>query len=145
MPKPDLTPPTPESCIGYGCVVVPELDEYQAFFIRENESITREATTVMMMAMATGAHPIGSLQAVIVDGVLKKEWGQVACASLALTGLTKHKFFWIKASKEPEGTRSEMFPLKATTVEDARAEINALPEVIELKQRLMASLGQRKQ
>jgi hypothetical protein len=125
MPKHDLTPATPEDAIGYGCIVVPALDEYQGFFIRDNQNLNREATTVMMMAMAVGVNPVGALQAVIVECVLTKDWGKVAAAALALAGLTKQKFFWIKASKEPEGTRTEMFPLKATTAEEARLEIDA--------------------
>jgi hypothetical protein len=143
MPAPDLEVPTPADAIGYGCVVVPDLDEYQGFFIRDNDmTCRRETNTVMLFAMGSGAHPIGALQAVCVDAVLKKDWGQLGIASLALASLTKHKFFWIKASKEPEGTRSEMFPLKATTVEEARAEIDRLPEVIELKNHLVESYRQ---
>jgi hypothetical protein len=77
--------------------------------------------------------------------VLTKDWSKVATLALALTGISKMNFWWIKASKEPEGTRTEMFPLKATTVEEARAEIDALPEVIDIKHRLVESLRQPKQ
>lgn len=141
MPKPDLEVPTPVNTIGYGCVVVPDLDEYQGFFIVNDENKWAEANTVMLLAMAAGAHPIGALQAVIVEAVLTKDWGRAGVTALALASLTKHHFFWIKASKEAEGTRSEMFPLKATTVEEARAEIDTLPEVIALKKRLVESFS----
>jgi hypothetical protein len=142
MPRADLEVPVPEDAIGYGCVVVPELNEYQGFFICDNADMRRETNTIMLFAMGSGAHPIGALQAVCVDAVLKKDWGQLAIASLALASMSKHKFFWIKASKERAGTRSEMFPLKAATVEEARAEIDRLPEVIELKNHLVESYRQ---
>lgn len=145
MPRADLEVPVPKDTIGYGCVVVSDLDEYQGFFIRDTEQIRRETNTIMLFAMGSGAHPIGALQAVCVDAVLKKDWGQLAIASLALASLSKHKFFWIKASKEPEGTRSEMFPLKAQTVADAKVEIDGLQDVIDLKRRLMERLRGPKQ
>lgn len=140
MPKPDLEVPTPPNAIGYGCVIVKDLDEYQGFFIVDDESLWRQANTVMAMAMACGGHPIGAIQAIIADGVLNRAWSQVAIAALALSSLSKHKFFVIHAAKEPMGFRTSMEPLKATTVEAARDEINSMPEVMDLKFRLLDAL-----
>jgi hypothetical protein len=138
MTKPGVT-------IGYGAVILEALDEYQAFFIRDDEDTRREATAAMMMAIASGAQPVGALQAVIVEGVLTTNWGLVGAAALALTGIAKENWFYIKASKEMAGTRTEMFPLKARTVEDARAEIEALPEVRAMKVRLREKMVETKQ
>jgi len=145
VPKADLTPPTPETCIGYGCVVVPSLNEYQGFFINDTPDLRSQINRTVGLAVMTGQHPIGALQAVIVDRALNRDWTRVGVTALALANLTKVNFFWIKAEREPEGTRTEMFPLNATTVEEARAEIDAIPEVIELKRRLVESLRQPKQ
>lgn len=143
MPKPDLEVPTPTDCIGYGAVIVPALDEYQGFFIRDNDTIQPHATTAMMTAMVSGAHPVGALQAVIVEGVLNKNFGLVGAAALALVGFTKMKFFVILGNKEPEGTRTEMRSLKARTIEEARAEIESMPEVEKLKHNLIDGMRKK--
>lgn len=134
-----------DKIVGYGCVIVPDLNEYQGFFINNDEVLWREANTTMLFAMASGVSPIGALQAVCVDAVLNKDWPRLGVTALALASLTKQYFFVIKASKEPEGTRSQMVELKARSVEDARREIETLPEVIALKGRLMDELRKTKQ
>src|SRR4051812_16113820 len=108
MPKPDFEVPTPDNAIGYGCVIVKDLDEFQGFFICDSKAIWPDANLAMLMAMGTGAHPIGALQAVCVEAVLTKNWPQLGVYALALTSLTKMNYWVIHASKEAEGTRSEM-------------------------------------
>lgn len=132
--------------IGYGAVVLPHLNEFQGFFLVQSEAIDREALKVQMMALATqptGVH--GALQAVIVEGVVTKNWSAVAAAARALHGVTKEPFFYIEATREFGGTRTQMHTLKAKTVEEAQQEIHNLPAVTEIKQRLIAEMHQRKQ
>jgi hypothetical protein len=132
------------TAIGYGCVVVPDLDEYQAFFIRDNKALWPRGHGRHDHGDGSGAHPIGALQAVCVESVLTKDWGRVASPP-SLSPVDQAQVLLDQGVEGAEGTRTEMFPLKAMTVEEARVEIDALPEVIELKRRLVEQLAQPKQ
>lgn len=136
----------PKNTIGYGAVVLPHLDEFQGFFLVDDPALHKEAVMAQMGAlMVQPKGVIGALQATIVEGVVTHRMDIVAAASLALHGITKQKFFWIKATKESGGTRTEMFPLKAESVQAAQIEVNNLPLVLEIKDRLRASMTRRKQ
>lgn len=130
-----------EHTIGYGAVVLPALNEFQGFYLVDDPILHKDAVKAQMMAMLGGPdNIIGALQATVVESVLMKNALLTCTTALALHGITKMKFFWIKASKEKGGTRSEMFPLKATTIEQAQHEVNHLPEVLEIKKRLRVEM-----
>lgn len=132
--------------IGYGAVIIPHLDEFQGFFLVEDAALDREAVKMQMMALATQpSSVIGALQAVIVEGVVTHKQHVAGIGARALWGITKEPFFYIEATKEAKGTHTQMHVLKATTVEDAQAEIHNLPQVIAIKQRLLETLQRPKQ
>lgn len=136
----------PPDTIGYGAVVLPHLDEFQGFFLVQDEDLNKQAVMAQMTALAinpAGIH--GGLQASIVDRVLNRDWHGVGVLALALWGITKEPYFYIKATKEAEGTRTQMFVLKAESVHDAQIEINNLPEVLAIKKRLRKAIQKRKQ
>ena len=135
----------PEGIIGYGAVVLSHLDEFQGFFIIDDKALHREAVQMQMMALATTPMSvIGTLQAAIVEGVIRRNNHLVGVAALALHGVTQEPYFWIKATKESGGTRTEMFPLIAQSVREAQTEINGLPIVQEIKARLRVGMAKRK-
>lgn len=135
----------PPNTIGYGAVVMPHLDEFQGFFLVDDKAFHQQAVQMQMMALAaTPVNVVGTLQAALAEGVITKNWALVGTAALALYGITKEKFFWIKASREAEGTRTEMFPLEARSVNAAKIEINKLPLVMEIKARLRVGMAKRK-
>ena len=130
-----------EHTIGYGAVVLPALNEFQGFYLVDDPILHKDAVKAQMMALLAGPdNIIGALQATVVEGIVTKNFTLTGTAALALHGITKMKFFWIKATKEPGGTRTEMFPLKATTLEDAQHEVNHLPEVLAIKKRLRVEM-----
>lgn len=131
----------PPHTIGFGAVVFPELNEFQGFFLVDDKALHPYAVKAQMMALAaTPNGVIGALQATIAEGHLLGRQDLVAATALALHGITKKKFFWIKARKEPGGTTTEMFDLKAKTIDQARKEVNHLPEVLEIKKRLRVEM-----
>lgn len=136
----------PDCTIGYGAVVLPHLDEFQGFFLVDDPILRREAVTMQMMALATRPMGvIGALQAAVVEGIITRNFHLTGVAALALHGVTKMPYFWIKATKEPGGTRTEMFELKALSVNAAKIEVNNLPLVLEMKARLQTQMRKRKQ
>lgn len=135
----------PPHTIGYGAVVLPHLDEFQGFFIVDDPALHKHAVMAQftaILSMPSGA--IGALQAAIVEGVITHNFGMVGATALALHGITKVPYFWIKASKEAEGTRTEMFPLEAQSIRAAQIEINKLPLVMDIKARLRVGMAKRK-
>ena len=136
----------PPGTIGYGAIVMPHLDEFQGFFLVQNEDLNKKAVLAQFTAMAVQPGSVhGALQASIVDRALNHDWPGVAVLALALWGLTKEPYFYIKATKEVDGTRTQMFPLKAQSIQAAQIEINNLPEVLEIKERLRKAMKKRKQ
>jgi hypothetical protein len=107
--------------------------------------IDREAVKVQMMAMAVQPMNIpAAIEAVMVEGYITGKQYLVAAGARALWGITKKPFFYIVAHKEFGGTRTEMFELAATTVEEAQAEINRLPLVNLIKSNLKSKVTERK-
>lgn len=137
----------PPNTIGYGVVIVPALDEYQGMFIVDNEVIRPEAIKLQLAAMmnAPRSNPIGALQAAVVEGVITKNTQLTAAAAFALHGMTREKFWVITATMASGGTYTDMKIMAATTVEEARAEVEAMPEVVALKERLRGAIRERKQ
>ncbi|ARK07518.1 hypothetical protein LAV_00143 [Sphingobium phage Lacusarx] len=133
---------TPPNTIGFGAVVIPSLDEFQGFYLIDDKALHQSAVMAQMAAVILGGPggAIGALQATIVEGYIQKRQDLIAANALALHGITKKPYFWIKATIESEGTRTEMFELKATTPDEARIEVNHLPEVLEIKKRLRVEM-----
>lgn len=130
---------------GYGAIILPELDEFQGFFLTENEAIDREAVKVQMMALAAQPTNIAAaIEAVMVEGYITGKEYLVAAGARALWGLKKKSFFYIVARKELGGTRTELFDLHATTVDEAKEEVNNLPLVLQIKDNLRTKVKQPK-
>lgn len=134
----------PEGTIGYCAVIIPALDEYQGVFIVDNDEMRPQSVMTMLTAGMTGGHPIGTLQAAMVEGVITRNMGLTGAAALALHGLTKESYFVIIGGKEGNGYRTNMVPLRADNIPDARMEIEAMPAVIELKERLRTEMQKKK-
>jgi N-formylglutamate amidohydrolase len=135
----------PPNTIGYGAVVLPHLDEFQGFFIVDDKALHKDAVMAQFSAILTmPSGAIGALQATIVEGIITHNFPLVAATALALHGITKMPYFWIKATRESGGTRTEMFPLEAKSIRAAQIEINNLPLVKEIKARLRVGMAKRK-
>lgn len=94
--------------------------------------------TAMMTMGSAGV--IGALQASVVQAYVEGKEDNLMVQALALHGITKKAYFWIKASIESEGTRTEMFELQSRSPSEASLEINNLPEVLEIKKRLRVEM-----
>lgn len=134
-----------EKVFGYGAIILPHLDEFQGFFLVESEQIDREAVKVQMMALAVQPQNVrAAIEAVMVEGYVTGKQYLVAAGARALWGITKKPFFYIVARKEFGGTRTEMFELSATTVEDAQIEVNELSLVNQIKNNLRTKVMKAK-
>lgn len=136
----------PDNTIGYGAAVLPHLDEFQGFFLVDHPSLHREAVQMQMLSLAaTPNGVVGALQAAVVEGVVTKNWHLVGVAALALHGVTKKPYFWIEARKAEGGTFTQMHELEARSIQAAQIEINNLPLVLAMKERLRKDMKKRKQ
>lgn len=135
---------TPPDTVGYCAVVSPQTDFWQGYFIRDNHSIRQGAQQMQMMAMmmASHANPYGSLQAVLAEGALAGNSAAIASAALALRG-SDTPYFYVLAQVEPNGTTTSLHQIDAASVEEARAKIEAAPEVVAIKKRLTERMGLR--
>lgn len=133
----------PKDAIGYCAVIIPDFDFWQGYWIVQNDEMNKQAVLMQMnaiMAAGMGASPIGALQSAMVEGAIISEPAVVGAAALALKGMTRDAFFVVMGDREPQGTRTEMFKLKATDIDAAREEIQNLPDVQAIKDRLAAQL-----
>ncbi len=136
----------PEGTIGYGAVVLAHLDEFQGFYVVRNDHLDKEAVKLQMAAMVMQPmNARGALEAAVTEGIVTKNETLTGAAALALWGVTKEPYFYIKATREGDGTRTEMFPLEARSIHAAQIEVNNLPAVLEIKERLRAKMTKRKQ
>lgn len=131
--------------VGYCAVVMPTLDHYQAYFIVDDEGMRANAVAMQVTAMmAIGeADPFGTLQAAFAEAALENNQTAVGAAALALKGVAQASYFYVLAEKEPMGTRTSLHKLDATNVDSARRMIENLPEVLEIKRRLLSKLSMR--
>lgn len=136
----------PPGTIGFGAVVLPHLNEYQGFYIVDDPEINKKATLLQMTALATSAgRAEGAIQAVLVESIITKNETLSSYAGRALYGVTKEAFFWIEATREGDGTRTEMHVLEARSIQAAQIEINSLPLVLGIKKRNLHGMMKRKQ
>jgi hypothetical protein len=135
----------PADAIGYCAVIVPSLDHWQAYYIIDTETVRQNAVNLQMGALvaASKANPIGSLQAALAEGAISNNQSVVASAALALRGVVKLDYFVVIANPEPEGMRTSMQKLDASSIDEARKMIDNLPEVAEIKKRLTTKLSMR--
>lgn len=134
-----------ENIVGYCAIVMPSVDHYQAYFIQDTPDIREDSEKVRGLAIAhlMSANPFGTLQAAFAEGALRNHTGVVATISYALREVSGDDYFYVLAHIEAEGTRTSLHRLDATSVDEARALIEKLPEVLEIKERLLAKLSMR--
>lgn len=134
----------PEGTIGYWGIVIPNLDEFQGFYLRSDKDIDGMAIQMQFAAIGSGVNAIGSLQAAIVEGFVTGRQDIVAVAARALHGIVKHKYLIITGNRQPGGTTTDMVVMKATTIDEARDELNAHPLVAAIKERLAKKVSSKK-
>lgn len=127
----------PPGTIGYFAIILPDMDEFSGAFLIDDESREAEVNMTMASAMVSGSNPYGVLAATMVEGAMTGRQDVLAVASRAYSALTKHRFFYVVGHKEPGGTRTDIRLFKATTVDGAREELNNVPEVLEIKRKIM--------
>lgn len=139
-----MTGAEPADTIGYWGVVVPHLDEFQGFYLRANKDIDAMALQMQFAAVGSGVNAIGTLQAAIIEGFTTGRQDILGVAARALYGIVKHKHLIITGTRQAGGTTTEMFVMKATTIDEARDELNAHPLVVALKERLATKVRKKK-
>lgn len=138
----DASPKPAAVTVGYCAVVLPHLDHYQAYFIVDTPSARASALEMGLKAMlAMGpARSFGAVQAVLVEGALTSDENVVAGAGLSLRNTSGSNYFYVVATREAHGTRTELHKLEASSPDEARDLINALPEVRAIQERLLKSV-----
>lgn len=130
--------------VGYCAVISPKLDFYQSYFIYDDEVSREGASQIKLMGImaAPVANPYGALQAALAEGALTNNNGVIMAASRALYS-TDAPYFYIIADKQSHGTATSLHKIDASSIEDARAKIEGLPEVQDIKRRLMGKISTR--
>lgn len=126
--------------IGYGAVIVSDLNQYQGFFIRDNPAIREVADQLIQnaaMAEAEGINRFGALQAIAVEAVLSDNQPLLGAAALALVSEGGLHYYIIHGVREPEGTRTTLMKMHAKTVDEAQDEVNESPLVRAIQRRLL--------
>ncbi len=130
----------PPNTIGYFAIIMPEEGEFSGAFLTDDPSTNSAVNLLMAGAMASGVNPYGTLAATIVEGATSGRADIVATAARAYSALTKSRYFYVVGRKDSGGTHTEIREFEARTVGDARAELEQVPEVIEIKNRIMERL-----
>jgi hypothetical protein len=129
-------------------VVLPDKDDFQGYYIRDNDTTKATATQLLGVSLAMQAaakmESLGAVQAVLVEGAYLGRSDLIAGAALVLAEATKIRYFAIVAHRDAGGTRTEMLPLDATNVVTARWEFDRLPIVEQIKQRIADKAPPRK-
>jgi hypothetical protein len=137
----------PDDTVGYCAVVCPKIDFWQGYFICDIPELREGAAMAQMLSLALvsadQANPFGSLQAALTQCAIEAETGKVGALALALKSASKEPFFIILADVGLSGTTTQMIPLKATNVEEARKEIDDNFEVRQIKKRLLTKMVMR--
>ena len=130
---------------GYCALVCPDLDFYQAYYINDTPELRQGSRQIKLMALSTAAmaNPFGTIQAVFAEAAIENNTGAIAATALALHS-EKKRFFYVIADKQSHGTTTSLHAISASTIDEAREFIEKLPEVIEIKERLVANLNKRK-
>jgi hypothetical protein len=136
---------SPSNTVGYCAVICPKNDFWQGYFIQETPEAKAGAISLMAVSLATAtmANPYGALQASLTQAAIEQKTGHIASLSLALRGISKSDFFVVIADVGIGGTHSRLVSLDANSVDEARKEIENLPEVQEIKERLLTKLSVR--
>ena len=141
---------------GWCAVVLPKENEFQGYFIYNDEVAIKDAHILLggiaelglggiaELGLGAGRAVTGTLEAVLVEGAVTKRPELIMAASTQLLRLTDERFFAVIGAPDPGGTTTERRPLAAQTVEEARALFNALPEVVAIKERIAAAAPRRK-
>lgn len=127
--------------IGYFAAMVETLDQYQGYFIVDTPEMRTAAAAAKTLAIMSGYNPVGTLQATIIESLLTEAHSRAGAAALALRDLTGHSYFVVMGTKLPGGYNTSMEPLVATSIDDARSEIERMPQVIGIKARLMQKIA----
>lgn len=127
--------------VGYFGVIVESLNLYQGYHLVETPKIRAAADKAHLLALMSGYSAIGALQAATVEALVWAKEGLAGAAGLALRDLSHESYFVILGQTQPNGYSTRMMPLKADSVEAARAEIESMPQVKGIKARLMQEIA----
>lgn len=127
--------------VGYCAIVMPDIDYYQAAFIIDAPEAAATALSMSLAAMLKmGPQGVfGAMQAALVEGVLTSNPALISGAGLSLRNSSGNNYFYVVASKDAKGTRTELFEIEADSPEHARDMIHALPQVLDIQRRLAKS------
>jgi hypothetical protein len=129
-----LNPQNPTGTIGYFGIVMPADLQFQGFFLVDRPDLHTEAKLMMMTAMSVQPKAvIGALQAALIEGYCTGNQHLIAVAALALTSVTKDRFFIVQGERLETGTKSEMLLMESHTVEEAREELKRHPMVARIE------------
>jgi hypothetical protein len=148
----------PPGVVGYCAVVVKDRDLWQGLFIREDDApLHQQVLDGVRKALRSFEGPPGSivydsmpfisdadqpvagvLSASLVETIGMSQHAHVMAFSGALRLLTGLNYFWIEAWHENKGIRTIFHPMPlVTSPEAARAFVNAIPEVQDMKSRTL--------
>lgn len=142
----------PEGAIGYFAVVVPELDFYQGYYITGDAQLTAAGELLIKSITPVIANQTsdlgdisieGSLQAVIVDRSIRNDTSHMSVAAHSLSKICSENYFVVRGKLLNEGYLTSMEPLEASSPDEAREQINALPDVNQIRDRLLAKMSVR--
>ena len=119
----------PNNTIGYSAIIMPDMDEYQGFFLVDDPTTFNAVNMMMLTAVASGSNAYGALQAAMIEGATTGRQDVLNAAARAYSGLTKQRFFYVIGYKEEGGTRTEAIEFKARNIRGARKELESLPIV----------------
>lgn len=130
--------------IGYCAVICPALDFYQSYFIHDDELSREGAQQMKLMGLMSApvASPYGALQAVLAEAAIANNHGALMAASRALY-TEAVPYYYVLANKQSMGTLTSLHKIEASSIDVARAMIEDLHEVREIKRRLVNKISTR--
>ena len=146
---------------GYFGVIMPDLFEFQGYFIyrefdviglRLLETLRKNAKgkTSLVITPTQGVNAedqaiLGNICAIAIRGFLDKNILELGMAGAALKMLTKNSYFAVHGLQEGPGHLTKLEFLDAETIGEARKSLHSHPSVLGIKSALLDQLAQNKQ
>lgn len=129
--------------IGYFGIILPDENEFTGAFL--TDGVVSDASVRKMLGMATqlGDYPAGNLSAVMIDGVKLGRPDILLTAALAYAKWSECNWFYVVGHLTDDGTYTEVREFEARTVDEARTELEQVPEVLAIRERIAASENTR--
>jgi len=134
---------TKPETIGYFGIVMPDDDEFSGMFLLKNPA-DEKAIMMMMFNVIPMPAPEGALSAIMVEGAMTGRPDLITIAARAYAAMFHKRHFVVIGYREGEGTRTEIRDLPSESLEEARAALNEVPEVVAIKRRIQESLKGKK-